>query len=289
VTRTDVVSVLGIAAAMLLVAVVAAAGGVGGAQVSGVSVFVCCAILALLIQWIAFVPAFLNQTEHYFDLTGSITYISLVLLGLALSGVDARSLLISGLVLVWAGRLGSFLFKRVREDGSDKRFRSIKPDFLRFLMTWTLQGAWVLVTFAAGLAAITSSTSVTLGWLAGIGVTMWLVGFAIEVLADRQKRQFRRQADRETDFITNGLWAWSRHPNYFGEILLWFGIALIALPVLSGLQYLTLISPVFVIVLLTRISGIPMLERRADKRWGEDPGYQHYKRTTPVLLPKPPR
>jgi steroid 5-alpha reductase family enzyme len=286
---TEVVSVLGIAGAMLLVALVAAAGGVGSAQVGGVSVFVCCAILALLIQWIAFVPAFLNQTEHYFDLTGSITYISLVLLGLALSGVDARSLLISGLVLVWAGRLGSFLFKRVREDGSDKRFRSIKPDFLRFLMTWTLQGAWVLVTFAAGLAAITSSTSVTLGWLAGIGVTMWLVGFAIEVLADRQKRQFRRQADRETDFITSGLWAWSRHPNYFGEILLWFGIALIALPVLSGLQYLTLISPVFVIVLLTRISGIPMLERRADKRWGEDPGYQHYKRTTPVLLPKPPR
>jgi steroid 5-alpha reductase family enzyme len=287
-TGEDGVSVLGIAGAVALVALVAAAGGAGSAQVGGIPVFVSCAIVALLIQWIAFVPAYRNQTEHYFDLTGSITYISLLLLGLLLAGTDARSLLIAGLVLIWAVRLGSFLFRRVRQDGSDTRFRSIKPDFLRFLMTWTLQGAWVLVTFAAGLAAITSSTLQPLGWLALFGSLLWIVGFSIEVVADRQKRQFRLQADRETEFITSGLWAWSRHPNYFGEILLWFGIALIALPVLSGWQYLTLISPIFVIVLLTRISGIPMLERRADKRWSEDPLYQNYKSSTPVLIPKPP-
>ena len=287
-TGKDGVSVLGIAGAVALVALVAAAGGAGSAQVGGIPVYDSCAIVSLLIQWIAFVPAYLNQTEHYFDLTGSITYISLLLLGLLLAGTDARRLLIAGLVLIWAVRLGSFLFRRVKQDGSDTRFRSIKPDFLRFLMTWTLQGAWVLVTFAAGLAAITSSTLQPLGWLALFGSLLWIVGFSIEVVADRQKRQFRRQADRETEFITSGLWAWSRHPNYFGEILLWFGIALIALPVLSGWQHLTLISPIFVIVLLTRISGIPMLERRADKRWSEDPLYQNYKRSTPVLIPKPP-
>ena len=95
-------------------------------------------------------------------------------------------------------------------------------------------------------------------------------------------------ASRETEFITTGLWAWSRHPNYFGEIALWCGIALIALPALSGWQYLTLISPVFVVVLLTRISGVPMLERRADKKWGADPLYQRYKEATPVLIPRPP-
>ena len=89
-------------------------------------------------------------------------------------------------------------------------------------------------------------------------------------------------------FISTGLWAWSRHPNYFGEITLWLGIAVIAFPALSGWQYVTLISPVFVYVLLAHISGVPLLERRGQKKWGHEEAYQEYVRRTPSLLLKPP-
>jgi steroid 5-alpha reductase family enzyme len=115
------------------------------------------------------------------------------------------------------------------------------------------------------------------------------VGFAIEVAADQQKRRFRADSSNRDGFIQSGLWAWSRHPNYFGEIALWIGIALIALPVLSGWQLATLISPVFVYLLLTRISGVPLLEARANKKWGEDPNFVAYMRSTPALFPRPPR
>tara|TARA_B100001564_G_C20280847_1_gene508004 strand:- start:148 stop:609 length:462 start_codon:yes stop_codon:yes gene_type:complete len=150
-------------------------------------------------------------------------------------------------------------------------------------------GLWVFLTMAAGLAAITSDVTIPLGIMAYLGLALWIVGFTIEVIADKQKRVFKKQQNKEKEFITTGLWAWSRHPNYFGEITLWAGLTLIALPVLSGWQLVTLISPVFVYVLLTRISGIPMLENRAIKKWGSDPEYVDYLERTPSLIMKKPK
>ena len=121
------------------------------------------------------------------------------------------------------------------------------------------------------------------------GIAIWSVGFVIEVVADRQKSNFKADPSNEGEFIDTGLWAWSRHPNYFGEITLWLGMAVLAVPVLSGWQWVTLVSPLFVTLLLTRVSGIPMLEKRADDRWGSDPDYRRYKEQTPVLIPRPPR
>ena len=121
------------------------------------------------------------------------------------------------------------------------------------------------------------------------GLALWVGGFLFEVVADRQKSAFRAKPENAQRFIRDGLWAWSRHPNYFGEIVLWCGIALMALPVLQGWQYATLISPLFVVLLLTKISGVRMLEARGRKQWGDDPDYQAYVRSTPMLLPRPPR
>ena len=178
---------------------------------------------------------------------------------------------------------------RIRADKEDVRFRSIKPHFLRFLLTWTLQGLWVYITFAAGLAALTSSAPGDLGAFTLAGCVLWLLGFGIEVIADRQKRQFRRDPRNRGRFIHSGLWRYSRHPNYFGEIVLWVGIAVIAYPMLAGWQYLTLVSPLFVYLLLTRISGVNLLEAQGKKRWGDDEDYQAYCRRTPVLVPGNPR
>jgi len=282
-------AVIGTAAAVLVGALVAWAGSTGSVPFLGWPLFALCGLAAYLIQWIVFVPSFLARTEHYFDLTGSLTYITLVIATALAADGGPRSWLLAGLVTVWAARLGSFLFLRVRQDGRDVRFDAIKQSFLRFFMTWTLQGLWVFLTLAAALAAMTSTDPAPLGVLAWVGVALWALGFTIEAVADAQKRAFKKDPTREKDFITSGLWAWSRHPNYFGEITLWIGIAFIAAEVLAGWQWLTLVSPLFVYLLLTRISGIPMLEASGKKRWGDDPAYQAYRERVPVLFPRPPK
>ena len=192
-------------------------------------------------------------------------------------------------MVVWAARLGSFLFRRVRRSGKDDRFDGIKPSFVRFLNVWTIQGLWVALTIAAALAAITSAVKVDVDAFAIVGGLVWLAGFAIEAMADHQKNRFRADSSSKGQFIRTGLWAWSRHPNYFGEITLWTGIAIIAFPVLQGWQLATLISPVFVFLLITRVSGVPLLEKKADERWGGQAEYEAYKARTSTLFLRPPR
>jgi steroid 5-alpha reductase family enzyme len=283
-------SLIGIVVAVALGALVMLAGSDGSSQVGSIAVFAVCGVLAYLINWAVFIPSNAAKTEHYFDLTGSITYVTVTAVALLLSeSLDARAVIVGAMVLVWAVRLGTFLFRRVRRDGRDGRFDEIKVDPLRFFMTWTLQGLWVLLTLACALAIITGFEREPLGWVAIVGIVVWITGFAIEVISDRQKSVFKQDPANQGRFITSGLWAWSRHPNYFGEIVLWTGVAIMALPVLSGWRWVTLISPIFVILLLTRVSGIPMLEARAEKRWGDEEEFQAYTRNTPVLIPRPPR
>jgi steroid 5-alpha reductase family enzyme len=288
--RSEWLSVLAVAVAVGIGIVLAFVGSDGGQQVAGLPVFALCVAAAFVVQWVVFVPSFRRQTERYFDLTGSLTYIGAAIAAVILSPVrDERSLVLLALVIIWAARLGTFLFRRIRKSGKDDRFDELKPSFVRFLAVWTVQGLWVSLTLAAALAAITTEAREPLGLFALVGLAIWVVGFGIEALADWQKSRFRADPANEGRYIDSGLWAWSRHPNYFGEIVLWVGVAVIALPVLAGLQWLTLVSPVFVALLITRISGVPMLERKADERWGGQPDYESYKARTPVLIPRPPR
>ena len=266
---------------------VALAGSQGGSSVMGMPLFVFCAGLAFLIQWLVFVPSYLLQTEKLYDITGGITYISITLIAVLLSqNVDGRSMLLLALVVIWAGRLSSFLFLRILKAGKDARFDTLKPSFIRFLTAWTTQGLWVIFTLAAVLAAITTKIRKPLDILALIGLLIWIFGFTFEVVADTQKKRFRADPTSKGKFIQTGLWSLSRHPNYFGEIVLWIGVTVIAMPVLRGWQWVTIISPVFVTVLLTRISGVPPLENRADDKWGGEEDYEAYKARTPVLIPR---
>ncbi len=287
--KYELQAILALPIILVVGALVAVAGSSSGQWALGMPVFALCAALSFLINWLVFVPSYLNRTEHFFDLTGSACYVTLALVALLLTpSVDARGMLLGAMIILWALRLGSFLFLRVRRSGRDRRFDQMKQSFPRFLMVWTLQGLWVLFTAACALAAITSARQVPLGALAVIGSLLWLGGMTLEVAADAQKSTFKADPDNAHRFISSGVWAWSRHPNYAGEILLWLGVAVIAFPALSGWQLATLISPIFVYVLLTRISGIPLLESRADKKWGDEPEYQAYKRNTPALWPRPP-
>jgi steroid 5-alpha reductase family enzyme len=286
--KTNLISLTGIVSSLVIALAIAYAGGLGGLQLNGMPLLMLCGILSFAVQWVFFIPAFIYQTEKYFDLTGSITFISLSLLMIYLGGTAAPvTLLISSMVVIWAARLGTFLFLRIKAAGQDRRFRTIKPDFLQFLMTWTIQGLWVFITYSAGLAAMTSGSPQSLGIFAAVGVTLWAAGLTIEIVADRQKQAFNSRPENAGRFITTGLWSYSRHPNYFGEIMLWCGVAVVAFPLLSGWQNVTLISPLFVFVLLNYISGVRMLEARANRKWGNDSEYQEYRRRTPRLLLKP--
>ena len=245
------------------------------------------ALAAYLIQWVAFIPARLLQSERFYDLTGSLTYIAVTLGAISVAPAPSGAQwLIAIMIFVWAGRLGSFLFRRIHTAGGDQRFDHIKISSSRFFVAWTLQGAWVVMTSCAALTAILSIEPTALGAVYVIGAVMWAAGFAIEVMADRQKSRFKADRANEGRFINTGLWARSRHPNYFGEILLWVGIAVMAIPYLSGTQWVVMLSPLFVYALLTRISGIPTLVRRGQALCGDHPAYQDYLRSTPLLVPR---
>jgi len=278
-----------------LIVIVAAGLGLGmavgqnGAKISSISLVLLCCVIAFLVNWAAFIPANAAKTERFYDLVGSLTYLSVIAVAISLTPkLDARAIIAAVMVAVWAIRLGSFLFKRVHAQGKDDRFDEIKLDPLRFFLAWTLQGLWVIFTLACALAIITSDNKLPIGLIGAVGIATWLVGFIIEVVADAQKNAFRHNPDNAGKFINSGLWSWSRHPNYFGEMVLWSGMAILAVPILSGWQWLALISPVFIYLLLTRVSGIPMLAEKAEKRWGQEPEFQEYLRSTSRLIPLPP-
>ena len=288
--RSNTQALVAIGIAALIGTAMAWAGSDGGERVGAVPVFAICAALAFGINWLAFIPAALTTTERYYDLIGGVSYISVTVAAVLLSSdLDLRATLVAAMVMIWSLRLATFLFKRILKAGGDSRFDDIKGKPVRFLMAWTLQGLWVLLTAAAALAIITGGSRAPLGAVGIAGIAIWTSGMLIEGVADWQKSRFKNDPDNEGRFIRTGLWAWSRHPNYFGEIVLWSGVAIVAIPVLEGWQWATLISPLFVAFLLIRVSGIPLLEEKADKRWGGEDDYEEYKRRTPVLIPKPPK
>lgn len=242
-------------------------------------------LLIFCIQWISFIPAFIFQTEKFYDLTGSITYLTTVFTALYITDSgNISDYVIVSCVAIWAIRLGSFLFMRIHKAGEDRRFRDIKPNFTRFFMTWTLQGMWVSMCLLCVLTALSSYSGIIVNNIFYIGLMIFISGFIIEVLADHQKTVFRKDINNKDKFITTGLWAYSRHPNYFGEILLWLGIAVMSFSSLEGFQYFTLISPIFVYILLVYISGIRMLENQANKKWGHLDSYKEYLKNTPRLF-----
>ena len=261
------------------------------ASATGIDLVVKVVFLAFAIQWVAFIPAYVFQTEKFYDLTGSLTYLSVIWVSLASTSevftkLNGANIAIVLLITMWALRLGTFLFLRIHKDGEDKRFRSIKPSATQFFMTWTLQGLWVSLCSMCALTALSSETGVIVNGFFYIGLGLFVFGFSTEVIADKQKSKFRSIPENRDKFITTGLWAKSRHPNFFGEIVLWTGIAVMSFSSLEGLQYLTLISPIFTYLLLVYVSGVRMLEARADKKWGGDEEYIKYKSETPVLMIK---
>ena len=239
------------------------------------------------IQIIVFIPSFIFRTEHYYDLTGGITYISTMVIALVLKNnyqsIDLISLLLGSMVIIWATRLSLFLFLRVKKSGEDVRFKKIKHSFSWFLMTFMLQGMWVFMCVFPALIVISSFNS-GLNNYAIVGSAIWLFGFIFEIVADYQKSYFNKF--NKGKFISSGLWSMSRHPNYFGEFMLWLGITIASIGYIDNYKYIVFLTPIFVYLLLTRVSGVNLLEEIGDKRWSNNKDYKDYKKNTPIFFPK---
>ena len=274
----------------ILISVLSFAFSYGIAHLTGSVIVKNAVLLAYVIHWIAYIPAYLFQTEKFYDLTGSVTYLSVVWF-VFLSTYQSISLNFGNLILVllisiWTIRLGLFLFMRIHKAGEDKRFRTIKTSASQFFMTFTISGLWVTLCSMCALVAISSPEGLVMNALTYVGIILFIIGFGIEIVADNQKTAFRSIESNKDSFITSGLWSKSRHPNYFGEVLLWFAIAVISFSSLEGLQLITLISPVFTYILLVYVSGVRMLEDMNDKKWADNEQYKSYKKNTPMLFPK---
>ncbi|KAI6382886.1 hypothetical protein MCOR25_000402 [Pyricularia grisea] len=289
------------------------------------------------------IPSIIAQSERFYDVSGSLTYLAATGLSLYLPAIRARAaaanaglpipplpsllapfsnpsatlnwrqVILSAAVSVWATRLGSYLFERVLREGKDSRFDEIKKSPPRFLTAWIAQGTWVtLCTLpvlainsvpSAALRAVPGSVRIT----DAIGLSLFLLGFGFEVVADRQKAKWaseKRAKLHDEQFMTRGLWTVSQYPNYFGEISLWTGIATVAAgalrtqPIQSAIGLgggvggmtaaaaMSYISPLFAYLLLTKVSGIPLSEKKYDKKFGDRKDYQEWKKNTPRLIPK---
>ena len=259
-------------------------------ELSGVNLVGHLLVLIFVIQWIAYIPAFIFKTEKFYDLTGSLTYIAAISFALYSTNIsqslDLGSLIIGAAIIVWAVRLGSFLFMRVHKDKKDGRFDTIKTSFSQFFMTWTLQGMWVFICSSAALVAIANPTGVPINIVFIIGLALFILGFVVEIIADNQKSAFRSIPENKDVFINEGLWARSRHPNYFGEITLWTGITVMGISTFEGMNYLALFSPIFSYLLLNYVSGVRMLEYRGHKKWGHLDAYVSLQEIYSQIHPK---
>ena len=276
---------------IVITALMVGAVGNNAVQLNGHSAVLWCAVICIGTQWLAWIPASIAKTERFYDLTGGLTYLAVVGFSLwAGSRSDApslRELIVSFLVVVWALRLSSFLYFRIHRTGKDGRFDQLKTSPVRFLVPWTIQGLWVFLTMIV-VVVINSQAmpAPAFGAWDVVGLSVWCLGFGIEVVADNQKTAFNKEPTNEGKWIDRGLWSYSRHPNYLGEVLLWTGIACFGIPCFTGLERYAWISPVFVFLLLTKLSGIPILDRRALERWGDDGAYLKYRENTPALFPR---
>ncbi|MBW0460329.1 hypothetical protein O181_000044 [Austropuccinia psidii MF-1] len=266
--------------------------------------------MAYAIQALCATIAIPFRSEKYYDLSGSITFISCTAFSLyypslrhkvlhnpasplpKLSSFHNRQLIMSGMTCLWATRLGTFLYQRIQKSGSDSRFDEIKQNPLKFFGAWMAQATWVTIT-AFPVYAVNSIPSIQqaeLGLSGKFGTGLWLASFLFEVMADRQKSQWREHKAKkihDEKFISSGLWSISRHPNYVGEVMLWASQALIAWKTLPPwLKVLSCLSPIAEYLLITKVSGLPPLEEKADKQWKDDEDYQRYKDRTPVFWPK---
>lgn len=247
-------------------------------------------LVSLGINLAIFLLASAFKTDKFTDFTYGLSFIILAFLLLFKNKTFfLYHVLLTTMVTIWAVRLISYLFIRIRKIKKDRRFDNIRGKPLQFLKFWFFQGlaVWVIMLpsiYILGIKEVKIINSVQL-----LGLMIWMFGLLIETISDWQKFIFKNNSQNKDLWVQSGLWKYSRHPNYFGEMLCWWGIFIFCLPLINGLSWLTIIGPIFITFILLYVSGIPPLEKRYNQKYAGNRDYQEYKMKTSILIPLPPK
>ncbi|GKT08709.1 DUF1295 domain-containing protein [Desulforhabdus sp. TSK] len=244
-------------------------------------------VLAYMTVW--FILALIKGRNDIVDVAWGPGFILAALFSFLYGGMfTLRGVLVCRLVLVWGLRLALHIHERNRGKGEDHRYRQWREEwgdtFLwrSFLQIFMLQGV-LLVFVAVPVIFINASASHPFTAWDFLGLAVWMLGFSFEAVGDWQLLTFMRDPANRGKLLTEGLWRYTRHPNYFGEVTLWWGIWLMALSLPYG--WLTIIGPLTITCLILKVSGIPMLERHYEGRTD----FEEYKKRTSPFFPLPPR
>ena len=254
------------------------------------NIFLLVAAINFSLQVVCGIISIVLGTEFFFDFVGSITFVLCAItsyIHVEGSSVEEFQMIQAVCICLWAGKLGIFLLSRVIKSGGDKRFIEIKKSKSRFFKVWLVQGIWVYLNMLPSLFVFSATKmNPDLIVLSLVGWVIYAFGLIFETVADFQKTVFRNKSENENRFITSGLWSLSRHPNYFGEILLWYGLFIASIPFLSSpVAMLSVLCPTLTALQIIYYSGVPLLEVPSLKKWGDDPKYIEYIKTTSCIIP----
>ena len=240
----------------------------------------------LILNSTFFLHSYIYKTDIFFDLVGSLSFLSIGLISLLLiPNIDANQILVFFLLLFWSLRLGPFLFIRRLGANNDERLEEFFKSPLSLYFLWSMNSLWVFFTSLSMIIIFSSPNENEFGLIQWLGLIVWVTGYVIEVISDSQKTKFNKF--NKGKFINIGLWKYIRHPNYLGEIIIWVGIFIISLNYIHSLtSFLSILSPIFVFLLLRFITGVPQLEARGKEKWGHLDEYNSYKEKTGLLFPK---
>jgi steroid 5-alpha reductase family enzyme len=241
-------------------------------------------IISFVIQLLFFIFAASFKTDKMTDLSYGLGFILITLIYFLKSTLGLDQILVTILVFIWGTRIAIYLFKRILKTKTDSRFDNVRNNIIKFASFWLLQAISIWIILLPALVILTSKKPASLSILTLTGFIIWLFGIYIEYFADKQKFEFKNDPKNKGKWVSNGLWKYSRHPNYFGEMLCWWGIFIISLPLLNSWQYFTLIGPIYITFLLIFVSGIPPLEKKYDQKYANNKEYLEYKKTTSVLI-----
>jgi steroid 5-alpha reductase family enzyme len=244
--------------------------------------------ISLLIQALFFAFAATLKTDNVTDLSYGLTFVIIALVLLLQGDVTRRpQLVLAGMIIVWGARLAAYLFLRIMHMGRDVRFDGVRERFWPFFRFWLGQGVavWVIMLpVTIWFAAPGAWTP----WMS-IGGAVWAAGLVIETIADAQKFAVKSRAQGGSRWMDTGLWKYSRHPNYFGELLCWWGVFVFVAGNYAGAAWAGIIGPMVITYILLKVTGIPTLEAAAKKKWSANPAYQAHVARTSRLILWPPR
>jgi steroid 5-alpha reductase family enzyme len=234
-----------------------------------------------------FVIGLILKRNDVADIAWGLGFVCLAWISFIITGITLRSSIVTLLITIWGMRLAIHIYRRNKNKPEDYRYLAWRKEWKYFyvrsyIQIYLLQGLFLYLIALPFLFINKLSTSgITL--LDFIGVIVWLIGFYFESTGDAQLKEFITNPSNKGKIMNEGLWKYSRHPNYFGEVTQWWGIFILALSLPNG--FLTVIGPLTITILILFVSGIPLLEKKREGR----PDWEEYKKQTSIFIPLPPK